>query len=237
MMEAKNNLEILTDRLTSQNTQLANFAHITSHNLRAPVSNLNSLLHIYKTSESDDDRSMIFNKFEKVIHHLSSTLNSLVEALKIKEETDQMLVSVHFENVLAKTTEILTAQITETGAKIISDFSEAPSITYNETYLESIFLNLLSNAIKYKDPNRAPIIEIKTRKNNGRVSFSIQDNGLGIDLVKHGHKLFGLNKTFHRHAEAKGVGLYITKTQVESMGGAISAESEPDKGTTFTIIF
>ncbi len=237
LMAAKSDLEVLTQRLTSQNVQLANFAHITSHNLRAPVSNLNSLLHIYKTSQTEEDKKLIFGKFEKVIHHLSSTLNSLVDALKIREESNKELASLRFERLFEKTQEILTAQISDSKAQIVADFSQAPEITYNETYLESILLNLLTNAMKYRSPDRAPMIKIDTRMVNGKTVLTIKDNGLGIDLEKHGHKLFGLNKTFHRHAEAKGVGLYITKTQVESMGGTISAESEPGKGATFTIIF
>lgn len=237
LMEAKEHLEILSERLTAQNVQLANFAHITSHNLRSPVSNLNSLLHFYKTSESEEDREMLFDKFETVIHHLSSTLNSLVEAIKIREDANKELEVLVFANVLEKTKEIITAQIMETGARITSDFSKAPQIEYNRNYLESIFLNLLTNAIKYRDPGRIPEINFKTDIINGRLMFSIKDNGLGIDLARHGRKLFGLHKTFHRHSEAKGVGLYLTKTQIEAMGGTISAESEVGKGTIFTIKF
>lgn len=237
LIEAKENLEVLTERLTTQNVQLANFAHITSHNLRSPVSNLNSLLHFYKTAESDEDREMIFDKFETVIHHLSSTLNSLVEALKIKEEANTDLQVISFEEVLGKTMEIVTGQVMETSAKIVSDFSNAPQIEYNSNYLESIFLNLLTNAMKYRDPGRPPQIEFKTNMENGKVVLTVKDNGLGIDLARHGNKLFGLHKTFHRNSEAKGVGLYLTKTQIETMGGTISAESEVGKGTIFTIKF
>jgi len=133
--------------------------------------------------------------------------------------------------------EILTGQIIETGTNIFSDFSKAPSITYNRTYMESILLNLVTNSIKYRSEEHAPKILIKTSNLNGRIQLTIKDNGLGIDLNKHGHKLFGLNKTFHRHAEAKGVGLYLTKIQIESMGGTISASSKVNEGTTFTITF
>jgi PAS domain S-box-containing protein len=237
LIEAKTNLEILTERLTSQNVQLANFAHITSHNLRSPVSNLSSLLQFYKTAEDEKDRKTIFDKFETVIHHLSSTLNSLVEALKMREEASNDLQVIEFEEVLDKTMEIVTAQIMETRAKIVSDFSKAPQIEYNHDYLESIFLNLLTNAMKYRDHGRSPEIELTTHMADGRLVLTVKDNGLGIDLDKHGHKLFGLHKTFHKNSEAKGVGLYLTKTQIETMGGTISVESEVGKGTTFMIKF
>ena len=125
----------------------------------------------------------------------------------------------------------------KTNTIITSDFSKIPTIQYHKTYLESIFLNLITNAIKYRSPERDPVIHLKTDIINDRIRLSFTDNGLGIDLGKHGHKLFGLNKTFHRHPDAKGVGLYLTKIQVETMGGHIYAESEVGKGTVFTIIF
>lgn len=237
LIEAKEHLEILSERLTAQNVQLANFAHITSHNLRSPVGNLNSLLYFYKTAESEEERNMMFDKFEIVIHHLSSTLNSLVEALKIQQDANKEIEVIAFADVFEKTKQIISAQIIEAGAKIKSDFSKARQIEYNRSYLESIFLNLLTNAIKYRDPARPIEIDIRTDIVNERITFTIEDNGLGIDLGRHKNKLFGLHKTFHRHSEAKGVGLYLTKTQIETMGGTISAHSEVGKGTIFTIKF
>jgi signal transduction histidine kinase len=102
--------------------------------------------------------------------------------------------------------------------------------------MESIMLNLLSNSIRYSSPDRIAKIHFSTEINNNEVMFIAKDNGLGIDLQKHGHKLFGLNNTFHRHPDSKGVGLFMTKTQIEAIGGSITVESEVDKGTTFKIV-
>jgi PAS domain S-box-containing protein len=237
LQEAKKNLEVLTERLTATNNQLANFAHITSHNLRSPVINLNALVHFYNDSESEEERRMIFGKFDNVLNHLSETLNTLLEALRIRDNINQVTKIIKFDDVFNKTKEMLVAQIMESKAQISADFSEAPTIDFNTVYLESILLNLISNSIKYKSPERAPIIQIKTKTINNKVVFTITDNGLGIDLNRHRHKLFGLHKTFHRNSEAKGVGLFLTKNHIESMGGTITAESEVNKGTTFTIYF
>lgn len=237
MKDATKSMELLTTKLTSQNTQLANFAHITSHNLRSPVSNLNALLHFYKTADSEPDRLVIFEKFETVIQHLSSTLNTLVDALKIKEEVQTELELLSFEEVFNKTKEIVSAQVMDTQAIVRHDFTNAPRLKYNRNYLESIFLNLLTNSLKYRSPAQTPEIYVYTESFDDRVIMRVKDNGLGIDMNRHGHKLFGLNKTFHRHAEAKGIGLYITKTQVEAMGGKIFAESEVGKGSIFIVQF
>ena len=237
LKKAKSDLEILANQLQKQNSQLLNFAHITSHNLRSPVSNLNSLLYFFKESNSEEDKAMLFAKFETVIHHLTSTLNDLTESLKIQEDLNKEKELLSFEFILNKTKETLAGHIIESSAIITHNFDKAKEIVYPRSYLESIILNLCSNAIKYKSLKRIPTIHFETDNIDGETILTVTDNGQGIDLKRHGTKLFGLNKTFHRHAEAKGVGLFITKTQVEAMGGLITAESEVDKGTTFKIIF
>ncbi|MEL0650986.1 PAS domain S-box protein [Algibacter sp. TI.3.09] len=237
IIRAKNDLEILAQKLIKNNNQLADFAHITSHNLRAPVSNLNSLLGLYNASVSEDDKAFLFEKFEKVINHLTVTLNTLVDAVKIKNNTPKEFEKLKFNDVLNKTKEILTGQIMKNEAIITSDFSEISKIKYDRIYLESIFLNLVGNSIKYRSKNRVPEIFIKSEIIDGKVRLFFQDNGLGIDLEKHGHKLFGLNKVFHRHPEAKGVGLFMVKTQVEALNGTIYATSKVNEGTTFYINF
>ncbi|WP_299385788.1 sensor histidine kinase [uncultured Lacinutrix sp.] len=237
ILEAKNSLEVLANKLTIQNTQLADFAQITSHNLRAPVSNLNSLLDFYNIAETEDEKVILFEKFETVINHLTETLNTLIKALKSKNEGIENMETITFDDILIKTKEILSGQILKTDAKITSDFSKSPNIEYNKFYLESIFLNLLSNAIKYKSEDRAPEIFIQSVIEDGVQKIVFKDNGLGINLKRHGHKMFGLNKVFHRHPDAKGVGLFMTKVQIESLGGSITVESKVNTGSSFKINF
>lgn len=237
MKNAKTEQEILSIQLQKKNQQLLNFAHITSHNLRSPVSNLNSLLWLYKESQTNEEKALLFEKFETVIHNLSETLNELVDALKIQEDTDRKREVLLFEEVFKKVKESMAGKILETEAVVSYNFTKAPTIEYPRLYLESILQNLLSNSLKYKSPIRTPVIHAETLFQNGILTLKFSDNGIGIDLKRHADKLFGLNKTFHKHAEAKGVGLFITKTQVEAMGGSITASSEVDKGSVFTIFF
>lgn len=239
LLERNISLEKLTSKLTEQNLTLANFAHITSHNLRSPVINLNSLMHFYSESETDEEKQDIMQKFEIVIKHLTETLNSLIEALKIKQSAHENIEYISFEKTLVKTMEICTGQIMEIQPTITIDFSQVSGIEYKKDYMDSIFLNLLTNAFKYRSKERDLILDIKsikTDQNTTQLIFS--DNGSGIDLTRHGNKIFGLNKTFHRQdKESKGVGLFIVKNQVEALGGTISIASEVEKGTTFTIEF
>jgi sensor histidine kinase regulating citrate/malate metabolism len=96
---------------------------------------------------------------------------------------------------------------------------------------------LVGNALKYRSTVRVPKIYVTSGIANGKKYLKVSDNGQGINLKRHGHKLFGLNKVFHRHPDAKGIGLFLTKMQVEAYGGSISAKSEVNVGTTFNINF
>lgn len=237
LREAKENLEQLSIKLLKQNKLLADFAHITSHNLRAPVGNLNTLNNFYKEATTCTEKELIFSKFSTVVEHITATLQELVTALKIKEETDRELEEQRFEDVFRKVSMILSGQIMEHGVKLQSDFSQLPAIHYNKIYLESIFQNLLSNAIKYRSPDRSPEIKVWTSNRDGKPMLFVEDNGLGLDMDRHGHKLFGLHKTFHRNPDSYGLGLFLTKTQVEAMSGEIWAESQVDVGSTFIVKF
>lgn len=238
LIETNNRLKFVAEELNKQNSQLANFAHISSHNLRAPVSNLDSLLSLYDDSD-EKERAVIFDKFRTVINHLSTTLNTLIEAIKIKDAKIEELEikPITFKKVLDNVINQLSADINKKNATIKEDFSELKTINYNETYLESIMINLISNSLRYSSEKREPNIIIKSKITGNKKQLIISDNGLGIDLKKHGHKLYGLNKVFHRHKDSKGVGLYIIKKQIESLKGSIECQSEVDKGTTFIITF
>ncbi|WP_405410504.1 PAS domain-containing protein [Maribacter sp. Asnod1-A12] len=235
ILETNKSLEAFTKTLTSKNKQLAEFNHITSHNLRSPVSNLNALLDLYRNATCEAKKVEIFEKFETVIDHLTETLNTLIETITVKESIVKVQHKLSFEKTLDKTKEILAAELIETGAIINCDFSKARNVLYNPVYLESIFLNLVSNSLKYRSPKRVLELCITSRTIDGKTKLEFKDNGLGIDMKSHGHKLFGLNKVFHKHPEAKGIGLFLTKAQLVSMGGSITAKSEVNVGTTFYI--
>lgn len=226
-----------TIHLTRQNKQLEDFANIISHNLRGPVSNLNSLLDFYKDGKTIEEKDEMMAMIEKTVHNIENTLNELLEVVSIKHQSKNKREIIAFETIFSKITETFQGQILKSKAVVTADFSRAPKIEYSTTYLESIMQNLLSNALKYHSPERTPIIHFETNEINNKTILTVSDNGLGIDLSKNKDHVFGLHKTFHKHPEAKGVGLFITKAQIEAMGGKISIKSEQNQGTTFKIVF
>ena len=227
----------LTLQLQEQNRRLDEFAHIISHNLRAPVNNIQALINLLGESSAITDYKLIFDKLKNVSKNLSETMNELMDTLKAKAEPQVELTEIRFKELLDKVVQSLEGELIIAEAAVTFDFNEAPLIQYSKPYLESIFQNLLTNAIKYRSPHRKPKIHFRTSVTDGHPELHVSDNGQGIDMVRYGDKLFGLHKTFHDHQEARGVGLFLIKTQVEALGGRISVASEVDKGTTFSIRF
>ncbi len=231
-------LQALSGKMVNKLDKLNSFARIVSHNLRSPVGNLDALCSLYKESSDKEEKNIILEKVEKVISNLQNTISDLTEIVKINESEDRIpKENLILEKILNNVLVSLVAEIEEAKAKINCDFSEVPQIMYPRAYLESIFLNLITNSIKYRSLKRNLNVELKSIRDRGYIVLTCQDNGVGIDLKKYGDKVFGLNQTFHTNNDARGVGLFITKNQIESMGGSITVESEPDVGTKFIIKF
>lgn len=232
-LELQESSKIIADR----NGRLTNFAHIVSHNMRAHTSNIRSLVELIKNETNEEIKQELFILLQNVSDAISETLEDLSEIAYKQTETGNVKSNVSFEQVFDSVIKILSADIFKTETLIEVDFSNCPYVEYVPAYLESIMLNLISNSIKYKHPERHALIEIETTREHGRPVLKVSDNGMGIDMKRCGNKIFNLYQTFHNHPNAKGIGLYITRNQIESMGGSIEVESIEGEGATFKIIF
>ncbi len=235
----KNNKEreILITELTKTLKDLKQFSFITSHNFRAPLSNLLGLLSLVDTNTLTTDNKEVFDMLKSFTSQLTKTIDDLVKILIIKNEVNvdiaqnsisQLIENMHF----SFSQEIKTTKCT------ITKQLQVENILFNKPYLESILSNLVSNALKYYEPERNLHIDISTiRTEGGDVLMSVKDNGTGIDLNRHHDKIFGLYQRFHTNKDSVGLGLFIVKSQVNALGGEITVESEPGKGTCFKILF
>jgi len=230
-LELHNSVDLLSD----QNKRLQNFAHIVSHNLRSHTGNLQFMVNLFDEVDEVSDQKEIFNNIRTISESLANTIEHLNQIVKIQTEISNEKQELSFEHFFNNTLNAIDNNVAETGAIICSDFTSCPTVNYVPAYLESIFLNLITNALKYRHPDRKPQISCKTYLELGHTYLTFADNGLGIDLDKYGDKVFGMYKTFHKNANAKGIGLFITRNQVESLGGTIKIESTVDVGTTFII--
>ena len=229
-------LNQLSQELLVSNKELKQFAYITSHNLRSPVANLLMLMRLFKTDELSEKNRSLFEKTDLSIHQLNQTLEDLNEILSARFKSDKN-EDIAFETVLIEVIHSISEEIENTGAKITYDFDAASRIFYSRKALHSIFLNLVTNAIKYAKPGTNPSIFISTNMDKEHIFLQARDEGIGIDLEKHGKKIFGLYQRFHNVSSGKGLGLYIIKNQVEAQNGSISVDSEEGEGATFTINF
>lgn len=238
--ELENKLRERSDMLrlhTLQNQRLADTWYMISHNLRAPLSNLQMLADMVNDCHDNEERVILIGKFDPVIKHLNETFEHLVEATQIRLNFSIQKENLSFQECFLKAIDLLRSDILQTNAEIYTDFSRATHILYSRKYLESILFNLLSNAIRYRSSERVPRIDVLTDIIDGSIILTVRDNGLGIDLTKNRDKIFKLHKTFHDNSDAKGFGLFITKSQIEMMGGKITVESTPDTSTVFIIHF
>ncbi len=223
--------------LKMKNAQMLDFCNILSHNFRGPLANMSSLLNMINSGEFDDQKETLYAGFVPVVDNLNLTCNELLESLQVMQDKDVLISEILFISALSKVLPSLKIDASFDEANVSSNFDEAPLVRCNPQYLESILHNFLSNALKYRHPDRAPEIHLRTRKIDAGVLLSVSDNGLGIDLDKYGKQLFKMHKVFHKHRDAKGFGLYLTKVHVEAMGGKIWAESNPGEGSTFFVQF
>jgi PAS domain S-box-containing protein len=222
--------------IVSQNNRLNNFAHIVSHNLRSHASNLKMLLDLFKTA-NEEEREEMLQHLESISDGLTITISHLKELVEIQTEIKNVREKLNLRHYLKNILNILHNEIKKHGVDIEINIPLDVTVDYNPAYLESILLNFTTNAIKYSSPDRKPMVSYDFELVEGKKVLSISDNGLGIDLKKHKNALFGMYKTFHKNQNARGIGLFITKNQVEAMGGKIEVNSELNKGTTFKIYF
>lgn len=230
--------EQLIRELTQNNKDLKQFSYITSHNLRAPLSNLTGLLHLMDDIPVENpELREILDGFTRSTHLLNETINDLVRVVIIKDNPSIQKEEVSIKDVFENVFNQMHYMISVHKPIIKIELEKVSILNINKAYLESILLNLLTNAIKYRATTRQLRISISSKQVNNNIVLSFKDNGIGIDLARNGDKIFGLYQRFHNYPDSKGLGLYLVKSQVESMGGTISVQSEVNKGTTFTLTF
>lgn len=237
LKQNEEDLKNLINVTSLQNKKLLNFAHIISHNLRSHAANFSMLLDFLVNEKSVVEKTKLTGMLIDASDNLLDTLDNLNEVVAININTNLDKKSTSLNTTISKIEGNLSAFLKNNNAIIINSIPDDVHVNVIPAYLESILMNFITNGVKYKEPTRDPVIKLNVKENNGEIILSIEDNGLGIDLEKYGDKLFGMYKTFHNNKDARGIGLYITKNQIEAMNGRVVAHSEVGKGTTFNIYF
>jgi len=223
------------EELNRSNEELGQFAYIASHDLQEPLRMVASYTQLlarrYKGRlDSDADEFITFavdgaNRMQRLIQDLLAYSRVGTKGKELRETSS--------EEALQRAILNLRGAIADSGAMVTHD--PLPPVLADETQLVQLFQNLIGNAIKYQNPG-VPRIHISAIKNGGgKWTFSVRDNGLGID-PQYFERIFVMFQRLHKREEfaGTGIGLAICKKIVERHGGEISVQSQPGKGSTFS---
>lgn len=235
-IENVNKIKHLLVAQEATTTRLQNFTHIVSHNLRSHTANFQALFYLIQ----DEYPELLENEYLVMLKNSAENLNDTIihlnQVLDINETSTKVWESVNLSKCIESNAISISQLASINGVNIQNLVDPHVEVKVIHAYLDSIVLNLMTNAIKYRSDDRESFLRITCSRVGDDLVVEFMDNGLGIDLRKYGQKIFGMYKTFHRHPDAKGLGLFMTKTQIEAMGGSIEVDSEPGIGTTFRVM-
>ncbi|MGV3540256.1 MAG: sensor histidine kinase [Rufibacter sp.] len=240
-VESRHEIENMNTELRAINSDLDNFVYSASHDLKAPISNIEGLLETLVESLPQEVQKQ--EVVQRVLELMNSSLGrfkravaDLTQVAKIQREAGEDVSAINLADVVADVRLDFENTISTLGVKIITRVAPDATVQFSAKNVRSIVYNLLSNALKYHAPGRTPEIIISSETNPDFVILSVADNGLGIDPEDH-EKIFSMFKRLHDHVEGTGIGLYIVKRIVENAGGKIEVESQPGQGATFKVFF
>lgn len=227
------------DLLKKQKKSLEQFAYLASHDLRAPINNLEILLNMIESENGvKESCSNIFAMTKTAVSNFRNTIDSMIEIVSLnKSNNTEERKEIKFSQTLSDVLAGIQEQIRETETEIESNFNGCDQVKFPPVYLHSIFQNLITNSIKYRKKDIPAKIKIETSVGEKFVCLSIEDNGTGIDMKKNRDKLFGIFQRFHQNINGKGIGLYMLKSIIESYDGKIEVVSKVNQGATFSVLF
>ena len=234
-------LRLKNEELIRTNVDLDNFIYTASHDLKAPISNIEALLTaLLRTlpaeSRANPRTQRITSMMQESVERFKRTIANLTEIVKLQKENSGAVVSVNLSEVVREVRLDLESMIRSSGVELIVKINDELSVQFSEKNLRSVVYNLLSNAIKYCSPDRVPHVLIESESQPEYHVLTVQDNGLGMETGRL-DQLFTMFKRFHDHVEGTGIGLYMVKKMVENAAGKIEVDSQLNKGSTFRVYF
>jgi two-component system CheB/CheR fusion protein len=231
------NLDKSNKSLLRINADLNNFVYSASHDLNAPILNIEMVLKILnkKIDMKDPDVVNLSGMMNTAISTFKDVINDLGKIGIIEAEMLEESEPEKFADIFKEITEIISERIKLAEVNFNTNFGVA-EVKFSKKYLRSIMLNLITNAIKFSSKDRSPEITIKTEKTDEFILLTVQDNGIGIDQDRINF-IFKMYQRINKDMEGQGVGLYLVKKIIDASGGKIEVESEMGKGSTFKIFF
>ena len=228
-------------QLTRTNVDLDTFVYTASHDLKAPITNIEGILNALRAQlsaevQQDETVAQLLDMLQGTVTRFQLTITQLTDITKLQLAHTGPAELVQLAPVV-KSVRLDLASLIDTAATALTvDVAPDLVVSFSPANLRSIVYNLLSNAVKYRSAERSSHVWLRATYTPQAVVLTVQDNGLGMSEAQQ-RQLFGLFQRLHTHVEGTGVGLYIVKRLVENGGGTITVQSRPDVGTTFTVTF
>ncbi len=241
LLAANENLEGANQQLTHINVDLDNFIYAASHDLKAPITNIEGLVRLLniklpKDVLAQEQIKQIIRMMQDSIGRFQKTIGNLTDITRLQKDNSKEEVLVNLQQVVEEVNLDLAPMIKEANVRVEVQLKDCPAFSFAEKNIRSIVYNLVSNAIKYRSPERKPVVNIRCRQEADFVVLEVQDNGLGLKESNE-KKLFSMFKRFHSHVEGSGIGLYMVKKIVENARGKIQVQSKLGEGSTFSVFF
>jgi len=238
LQKAKGKLVVQNNQLVELNQTKDRFFGIIAHDIRSPIVALESVddqMNYYLKKDNTGKLTELGGLVGKTARHLNSLLDNLlnwalVQTSSMPYNPERINVSEIFNEV----NELVEGNLKMKNISLVKDYPDALIIEADSPSFNTILRNLISNAIKFSHPNSK--IFLSAEKLNGKTTFTVKDQGIGIEREKLA-SLFTLNKKSNKGTAGEkgtGLGLILCKDLVELNKGKISVESEIGKGATFS---
>ncbi|CAM4145051.1 PAS domain S-box protein [Flavobacterium antarcticum] len=232
--ELNKELQQYTVELERSNKELEQFAFVASHDLQEPLRMVSSFMDQLKRKYSDqlDEKAHQYIYFAtdgaKRMKQIILDLLDYSRASKPSEGTEL----VNLNDILDEFMQLRRKLITEKKAVINSQ--TLPTLLIYKAPITQVFHCLLDNSLKYTREERVPVIDLEVHENELEYTFSIKDNGIGVDS-QFFDKIFIIFQRLHNNDDyaGTGIGLSIAKRHLELLGGRIWIDSKVGEGTTF----
>ncbi|NBB86174.1 MAG: PAS domain S-box protein [Bacteroidetes bacterium] len=235
LKKAEKEIQTLLTITESQNERLKNFAHIVTHNLRSNTAGILGSLDLMEVTNEKLFENDFVQMLKRSAESLERTIENLTEVVRQSFVNENSTCPVRLQDSVDTALHTLMHHAGKADVELISEVQEGVCVEGVPAYVDSVVSNFISNGIKYSDPAKESFVRVYTDSREDEVVIAFEDNGIGIDLGTHGDDLFGMYNTFHDNEDARGVGLYITKNQIASMGGRVEVESKPGRGSLFRV--
>ncbi|HEX8327206.1 MAG TPA: PAS domain-containing protein [Hymenobacter sp.] len=240
MLAANEELRDTNNRLSHTNVDLDTFVYTASHDLKAPIANIEGLLHALSeqlpaAARQDADIQQLLDLMHVSVDRFQRTLTHLTDVSKLQQAHAEPPEAVDLAAAAEAVRLDLAPELAATGGELVIDVAACPTVRFSPKNLRSILYNLLSNAIKYHAPDQPPRVRLYAHCADGQALLEVHDNGLGL-TPKQQNKLFVMFRRLHTHVEGTGVGLYMVKRMAENAGGSVRVQSAPGVGSTFTVL-